>query len=71
MLRVRSSSADTQFFRLIKKALKTDTVDERARAFVKRLMQVGFKLFKDITNTFVTAGTQQQRFVCSCCALGL
>lgn len=40
MLRVKSSSADAQFFHLIQQALKTDTVEERVRTFIKRLMQV-------------------------------
>ncbi|KAI6190400.1 CBF/Mak21 family protein [Aphelenchoides bicaudatus] len=40
ILRVRSSSADAKFFYLMRQALKTDTVIERVRAFVKRLMQL-------------------------------
>ncbi|CAD5232531.1 unnamed protein product [Bursaphelenchus xylophilus] len=40
MLTVRSSKADVQFFDLVHKVLKTDPVEERVRAFIKRLLQL-------------------------------
>ncbi|CAD5223382.1 unnamed protein product [Bursaphelenchus okinawaensis] len=40
MLTVRSSKADVQFFDLIHKVLKADPVEDRVRAFIKRLLQL-------------------------------
>jgi hypothetical protein len=40
MLHIRSSNADSQFFKLLKQVLKSDPVDERVRAFIKRLLQL-------------------------------
>ncbi|KAI6213106.1 CAAX farnesyltransferase subunit beta [Aphelenchoides besseyi] len=40
MLRIRSSKNDTEFFRLMNQVLRSDTVDTRIRAFIKRLLQL-------------------------------
>ncbi|KAI6202615.1 CBF domain-containing protein [Aphelenchoides fujianensis] len=40
MHRIRSSKNDAQFFQLMSRVLRTDTVDTRIRAFIKRLLQL-------------------------------
>ncbi|KAI6223132.1 CBF domain-containing protein [Aphelenchoides fujianensis] len=40
MHRIRSSKNDAQFFQLMGRVLRTDTVDTRIRAFIKRLLQL-------------------------------